>query len=160
MLTKLPIAAGTNVLEMLQTRFPGYHPLLSIAEIAHTDAARDDLQLQFSCHKTIAEYILPKLRAVEHSGAVENQRRVIVQLFRDDIEDGQLVEDKQETGLSDTELLQITEHELSQIDNVSPEDLIPAATDVTDEDLLSTDDEGAIPMDSFALQKLCNDDFD
>ena len=150
MLAKLPIQAGAGILEMLQSRYPGYHPLLAIAEIAH-EKSSDDVQLQFNCHKTIAEYILPKLRAVEHSGSVENQRRVIVQLFQDDIEDGQLV-DKEETGLSDTELLKITDTHLLQDEFVLPEEA----------DLMVDDDEliDSKSLDGFALNKLNSEDFD
>ena len=140
MLAKLPIQAGAGILDMLQERYPGYHPLLAIAEIAH-EKSSDDVQLQFNCHKTIAEYILPKLRAVEHSGSVENQRRVIVQLFQNDIEDAQLIE----TGLSDTELMKITDTHLIQDDLVLPEEA----------DLLDTKS-----LDSFALDKLNSEDFD
>lgn len=146
MLAKLPIQAGAGILEMLQERYPGYHPLLAIAEIAH-EKSSDDVQLQFNCHKTIAEYVLPKLRAVEHSGSVENQRRVIVQLFQNDIEDAQLIE----TGLSDTELMKITDTHLIQDDLVLPEE----ADLVDDDDLLDTKS-----LDSFALDKLNSEDFD
>ena len=145
MLAKLHIQAGAGILEMLQERYPGYHPLLAIAEIAH-EKVGDDVQLEFNCHKTIAEYILPKLRAVEHSGAVETQRRVIVQLFQNDIEDGQLV-DKEEVGLSDTELLQITNSGLAQDVEVLP----------SDDDFL---DNSSASLDSFALGKLNEEDFD
>lgn len=149
MLAKLPIQAGAGILEMLQERYPGYHPLLAIAEIAH-EKSSDDVQLQFNCHKTIAEYVLPKLRAVEHSGSVENQRRVIVQLFQNDIEDAQLV-DKEETGLSDTELMKITDTHLLQDDLVLPEE-----ADLLDDDELLD----AKSLDSFALNKLNSEDFD
>ena len=127
MLVKMPVSAGQGVLEMLQQRYPGYHPLIAIADIANSGAASEDIKLQFDCHKTIAEYVLPKLRAVEHSGEVNNSRRVIVQLFQDNIEDAQLVTD---TTPSAQQLIQATQLE---------QELIPANLDDEEPDLISID---------------------
>lgn len=129
MLVKMPTSAGQGVLEMLQSRYPGYHPLMAIADIAHSGAANDDVKLKFDCHKTIAEYVLPKLRAVEHSGEVNQQRRVIVQLFQEDITDAQLVEDKAPSAqelLGASALEAVTTHgvlsgDLIQADQPEPE---------------------------------------
>ena len=122
MLVKMPISAGQGVLEMLQSRYPGYHPLMAIADIAHSGAADNDVKLQFDCHKTIAEYVLPKLRAVEHSGEVNQQRRVIVQLFQEDVEDAQLVESK---GSSAQELLGANLLEAEMSSGALSADLLP-----------------------------------
>ena len=68
---------------MLHSEFPNYHPLLSIARIAHHQDA--DLKLQFECHKTIAKYIEPELKSVEVKGDMREEKVVRVSLF--DVED-------------------------------------------------------------------------
>lgn len=67
------------LLDLIRREFPSYHPLLSIARIAHNDKA--DLKLQFECHKTIAKYIEPELKSVEIKGEMATQTRVVVSLF-------------------------------------------------------------------------------
>ena len=72
---------GDHLLALIRTEFPDYHPLVSIARIAHD---RDsDLKLQFECHKTISKFIEPELKSVEHSGGDDNQRRVVISMFPD-----------------------------------------------------------------------------
>ena len=58
------LAQGAKILALLQEKYPGYHPLLGVAEIAHTT---DDERLEFDCHKTLSKYIEPELKSVEVS---------------------------------------------------------------------------------------------
>lgn len=67
------------LLGMLQKEYPSYHPLVSIARIAHDDSA--DLKLQFECHKTIAKYVEPELKSIEVKGEINGRHRVSVSLF-------------------------------------------------------------------------------
>lgn len=67
------------LLGMLQKEYPNYHPLVSIARIAHHGDA--DLKLQFECHKTIAKYVEPELKTVEVKGEITGRHRVSVSLF-------------------------------------------------------------------------------
>lgn len=67
------------LLGMLQKEFPNYHPLISIARIAHHGDA--DLKLQFECHKTIAKYVEPELKSLEVKGEINGRHRVSVSLF-------------------------------------------------------------------------------
>jgi hypothetical protein len=53
---------GERVLQLLQDRYPEYHPLIGVAKIAHTT---DDDRLEFDCHKVLCEYVEPKLKSVE-----------------------------------------------------------------------------------------------
>lgn len=53
---------GDKVLALLQEEYPEYHPLIGVARIAHST---DDERLQFDCHKTLCEYVEPKLKSVE-----------------------------------------------------------------------------------------------
>ena len=65
-------AAGTpnkrtsELLNMLSERFPDYHPVLAMAEIANDTSVAVDIRLD--CHKQIAPYVVPKLKAIEVSG--------------------------------------------------------------------------------------------
>jgi hypothetical protein len=68
-----------QLLDLIQREFPNYHPLLSIARIAHSVDA--SLALQFEAHKTVAKYVESELKSVEHKGAIENRHNVRVSLF-------------------------------------------------------------------------------
>jgi hypothetical protein len=70
---------------MMHSEFPNYHPLLSIARIAHHKDA--DLRLQFECHKTIAKYVEAELKSVEVRTDVTEDRSVRVSLFQEEVED-------------------------------------------------------------------------
>ena len=43
-----------------------------------------DLPLRFAAHKEVAQYVSPKLKAVEHSGEVDSRVVVEVVRFADD----------------------------------------------------------------------------
>lgn len=78
------------ILAAIQEKFPNYHPLIAIAEIAHnTDA---NLELQFNCHKTIAKYIEPELKAVEIKTDGSGLPVIRVSLF-EDIQDAEIVQE-------------------------------------------------------------------
>lgn len=67
------------LLGMIQKEFPAYHPLISIARIAHHGDA--DLKLQFECHRTVAKYVEPELKSIEVKGEITGRHRVSVSLF-------------------------------------------------------------------------------
>lgn len=97
-----PIPKSQLLLDLIRREYPAYHPLLSIARIAHHIDA--DLKLQFECHKTIAKYIEPELKSIEVKGNLETGTRVTVSLFdplegefTDVTEDGQIVEQRDES---------------------------------------------------------------
>ena len=58
------VKQGDKVLELLQKEYPGYHPLIGVAKIAHST---DDERLEFDCHKTLSRYVEPELKSVEVS---------------------------------------------------------------------------------------------
>lgn len=58
---------GDRVLDLLQKEYPGYHPLIGVAKIAHRT---EDDRLEFDCHKVLCEYIEPKLKSIEVSTAL------------------------------------------------------------------------------------------
>lgn len=53
---------GDRVLELLQSEYPQYHPLIAVARLAHST---EDDRLEFDCHKVLAEFVEPKLKSVE-----------------------------------------------------------------------------------------------
>lgn len=67
------------LLGMIQQEYPSYHPLVSIARIAHHHDA--DLKLQFECHRTIAKYVEPELKSIEVKGEITGRHKVSVSLF-------------------------------------------------------------------------------
>lgn len=84
-----------NVLAMIQQKYPGYHPLMSIAEIAHNPDPLIDWELRFQCHKTIAKYVEPELKSVT-IGTGDDKRRVTISMFgEEDIDDADIIEPDQ-----------------------------------------------------------------
>lgn len=76
--------AGPSLLDMIQESYPGYHPLLAIARLAHTPTVMADPKLELECHKVIAAHTVPRLTAIEAKVEVTETRRVIVSLFEAD----------------------------------------------------------------------------
>lgn len=75
-------AAGERVLALVRTKFPQYHPIMAIAEMAH-ETNIDDPRLKLDCHKTILRYVMPELKSVEVKAEIKETRRVIVSMFDD-----------------------------------------------------------------------------
>lgn len=63
----VPNKSKRALIALLRETYPGYHPVLSMAKIAHET---DDVALQAQMHREIAQYVEPKRKAVEHSGEV------------------------------------------------------------------------------------------
>jgi len=73
------VVSGNSIMAMVNEFYPNYHPLLSIAHLAHHPDM--DLKGQLDCHKTIAKYVATELRAVDVRQTVTDSRRVVVSLF-------------------------------------------------------------------------------
>lgn len=56
-----------DILNMIQAEYPNYHPVLAMAAVANDLEA--DEQLRFNANKEIAQYVAPKRKAVEVTGA-------------------------------------------------------------------------------------------
>lgn len=50
------------LIERLSERFPNYDPVIALAELAQN--ASVDLSVRLDCHKTLANYLYPKMRSV------------------------------------------------------------------------------------------------
>ena len=70
---------GDHLLALIRREYPEYHPLVSIARIAHDESA--DLKLQYECHKTISKFIEPELKSVETNRRDDDRTRVVISMF-------------------------------------------------------------------------------
>ena len=57
-----PNKRGLAALKRVFDAYPDYDPLQALAKIAHET---DDVDIQVKCHKEIAQYVRPKLKAVD-----------------------------------------------------------------------------------------------
>jgi hypothetical protein len=79
-LVKLQAQHG-NVLDVVRHKYPNYHPVLAMVELAHReDVIGRDPKLEFEIHKAVAPYCAPRLSALEVR-APQEPSRVIVSLF-------------------------------------------------------------------------------
>ena len=69
----LPNKNKQALLKMLELRYPDYHPVIAMAEIANDK--ENDLPTRFNAHKEVAQYVTPKLKAVEHTGDIDHDVR-------------------------------------------------------------------------------------
>lgn len=85
------MSSESHVLKAIRQFYPDYHPLVSIAHIAHDQIS--DPRLKFDCHRVIAKYVEPELKSLEVKGSFTETRRVSVSLFEEsEILDATLVE--------------------------------------------------------------------
>ena len=74
---------GNEILDMIQAKFPDYHPLMAIADIAHNPSPEISWELRVKCHGVIADKIVPNLKSVENKGFDKNDRRITISMFDD-----------------------------------------------------------------------------
>ena len=65
----IPNKDKTLLLRALQKIHTGYNPLTELLNLAHSDTTTANEKI--TCHKEIAQYVNPKLKAVEHSGNID-----------------------------------------------------------------------------------------
>jgi hypothetical protein len=71
------------LLDKINEIFPGYHPVIAMAEIANSEDSNIDINLKFQAHKEIAQYVEPKRKAIEHTGEgggpikTQNEHRIL-----------------------------------------------------------------------------------
>jgi len=70
---------GERILLLLQEQHSGYHPLIGIADIAHST---QDERLKFDCHKALSRYVEPELKSTEISMAPDDANKLLV-VFED-----------------------------------------------------------------------------
>ena len=60
-----------RLLRQIQQEFPDYNGLLELLKIAGDSETTTAEKI--SCHTTVCRYIYPQLKAVEHSGSLDNE---------------------------------------------------------------------------------------
>ena len=83
---------SNDVLSLLQSKFPGYHPIVAMAEMAHR--ADVDPAIEFQCHKELAKYVAPTLKSTEVHTTSDDLPTVKVVMFDQaklDAEDAEIV---------------------------------------------------------------------
>ena len=69
-----------ELIDMIQDKYPDYHPLLAMAKIANTDIKRcvgvdedgaaimvTDENIKLQASKEVCKYIVPQLKSIDHS---------------------------------------------------------------------------------------------
>lgn len=69
--------------EQMQERYPGYNPVLAMADMAQDKKLDDNLRLQ--AHKEVAKYTFPQLKAMEVSGNMTGE--TVIRFIREDAGD-------------------------------------------------------------------------
>ena len=54
------------LIALLKKQYPDYHPVLALAEIGHD--MENSVEVRLSAHKEVAQYVTPKLKAIELTG--------------------------------------------------------------------------------------------
>jgi hypothetical protein len=76
-----------ELISLLKERYPDYHPVVAMAEIANDDT--EDTSLRFQAHKEVAQYVEPKRKSVELSNRdgetlkIDSIERVIIDSAKD-----------------------------------------------------------------------------
>jgi len=55
-----------GLMHMIQQQYPDYHPVMEMVAVANDEDAPADAR--FAANKEVAQYVVPKLKAVEISG--------------------------------------------------------------------------------------------
>jgi hypothetical protein len=63
----VPNKPKMGIIAAIRREFPGYDPLLALVRLAHEPDTTTDQRI--SCHKEVAQYCVPKLKAIELTGA-------------------------------------------------------------------------------------------
>lgn len=75
---------GERLLDLLRSQHPDYHPILSIARIAHNcDGDPELLETALKAHSTILKYVEPEIKSVEVNVNRDDGRVIEVSLFSD-----------------------------------------------------------------------------
>ncbi len=84
-----------RLIALLEAKYPGYNPVVELARIAHET---DDEQLRFNAHKEVAQYVTPKLKAVETTVETVEKLRIAWDDGSDRAEGGDSVPGKAAAG--------------------------------------------------------------
>lgn len=78
-----PNKKSLEIRELVTERYPGYHPVLALAEIA-TDPT-NEVTVRLQANKEVAKYLCPQLKSVEVKDNRDEETKIIV-VYTDDRE--------------------------------------------------------------------------
>lgn len=64
-----------DVVKLLEEKFPGYNPVVAMAQMAHDTNLTPELRL--AAHREAAKYVAPQRKAVEVTGEVNGSVKLI-----------------------------------------------------------------------------------
>lgn len=80
-----------RILRMLQEKYPNYHPIVALADIAMATDDKGlntaDIRTQADCHKTILKYVEPELKSIEVKGKMKNDFGTLRVVLAEDSDD-------------------------------------------------------------------------
>lgn len=68
-----------ELFDLMAEKFPNYHPVIAMAEIANDK--KNDLLIRLTAHKEVSKYVAPQLKAVEHSGHIDTTETITVEFY-------------------------------------------------------------------------------
>lgn len=75
-----PNSERKELFQLMAENFPGWHPVVAMAEIANDTSLSKDIRL--TAMKEVAKYVAPQLKAIEHSGSVDAVQTITVEIFK------------------------------------------------------------------------------
>lgn len=77
-----PNKKSLEIKELVAQRYPDYHPVLALAEIA-TDLT-NEVTIRLQANKEVAKYVCPQLKAIEIKDNRDEETRIIVVRVNDE----------------------------------------------------------------------------
>lgn len=75
----VPNSERKELYQLMADRYPNYHPVIAMADMANDE--ENEIDLRFQANKEVAKYVCPQLKAVEISGDASNQ--ITVKIVRE-----------------------------------------------------------------------------
>ena len=66
-----PNAERKELYALMAEKYPNYHPVMAMADIANNP--KNEIDLRFQANKEVAKYVCPQLKAVEITGSNGNE---------------------------------------------------------------------------------------
>jgi len=77
----IPNKPKRRLLQILEEQYPGWHPVTQLAGIANDES--NDLRTRMDAAKEVAQYVTPKLKAIEIQGNTDTSLSELLQQLKD-----------------------------------------------------------------------------
>lgn len=84
-----PNKKSLEIRELVEERYPGYHPVLALAEIA-TDPT-NEVTIRLQANKEVAKYLCPQLKSIEVKEDRGDEMKIVI-VRTDDRETANMIE--------------------------------------------------------------------